>query len=197
MVIEAPLVPVSPSKFIPWHWLIKKYNENINKKQHKSKWKVLPRANFRIYLEEKPFWNAAPHLICHSALVLPARWFLAYTSGEGRSKRREEEREEAGLPSLFIWFSCSAPLSSVVLRGGKIALSHFRSLGFLDFSKAQGNEKKNIYILCILRILQSHSHSEAALHLRNCQSLQLSNTKLTQTDCSLPMISYKPPLLMK
>lgn len=57
-----------------------------------------------------------PLRVCHSPLCCLLNGFGIRAKG-GAEQRREEEREGAELPSLFIWFSRSAPLSSVVLGG--------------------------------------------------------------------------------
>lgn len=90
-----------------------------------------------------------PLHIWHSAFLLPAQWD-SHTRGGRAEQWREEECEEVGLPSLFIWFSCSAQLSSVALgkkqkTKNKNAVSRFRSLSISRFFKSSRKRKKKLY----------------------------------------------------
>lgn len=109
----------------------------------------------------KPFFNAAPHVsLCISAARSVG---FAYKMREGRSDGEKRSVRRWGWPSLFIWFSCIAQLSSVALgkkqTKNKIAVRHFRSLSISRFFKSSRKRKKKLYFIG-LRILQSHSNSE-------------------------------------
>lgn len=225
MVCEASVVSVDSQHFLAGHrdykWM-KNCIYFLKRTRHKAEWKVLPEATLWIHLGGKkgtffafcvcvsPIIHTLaafkPVFQCRSTCV--TLHFCCPLSGiriqnEGRAERwREEECEEVGLtkPLYLVFMQCSAELCGVGKKNkkqtkNKIAVGHFRSLSISRFFKSSRKRKKKAVFYRAENI--AITQQQWAPRLRNFQSPQLSNTKLTQTDCSLPMISYKPPLLMK